>query len=162
MSLKEAQNKSEELIRLKLNKTDVEAQKRKLKEHEDKKQRANDELLRIIQHKDNPQEVTNIKYTMKKNKEPTIRITRNNDLVTLTLCNNFSLKDLGLSERLEMQYIALKIFGQSINQLLKNLRNSFQWVVNQAQKFDTPVPFALASLGLKGQGKKRKRPEILQ
>ncbi|GKC50673.1 hypothetical protein Tco_1073418 [Tanacetum coccineum] len=67
-------------------------------------------------------------------KEATMRITRGNDLLNLTVYDKFRLKTLRVSEWLEVHALASKSKGKSNDLLLQSLRAKFEWVLTQAKK----------------------------
>ncbi|GJW44938.1 hypothetical protein Tco_0073737 [Tanacetum coccineum] len=95
--------------------------------------------------------------------EASIGITRENDPLNIVVHKNFRLNTLRFSEWLEVHALASKITSKSNNQLLKNLRDKFQWVISQAQNLGVPPLLELANFGISMDDKKRKRiSKILQ
>ncbi|GJV23925.1 hypothetical protein Tco_1376620 [Tanacetum coccineum] len=99
----------------------------KLKAEQEKSERGikklfNPATLKAQAQKADPLPITKISYIVNKNKEPTMRITRDNDPLNLVVLQNFRLRSLGFSEWLEVHALASKKSGSSINQLLTSLR----------------------------------------
>ncbi|GJS45143.1 hypothetical protein Tco_0595264 [Tanacetum coccineum] len=96
-----------------------------------------DEYNHQITHRANELPITKISYRVNSSKEATMRITRANDPLNITVHDRFRLKSLGFSEWLE--------------------------VLNQARALGIPPPPELSSFGIPVKDRKRKRTsEILQ
>ncbi|GJT98749.1 CBS domain-containing protein CBSCBSPB3-like protein [Tanacetum coccineum] len=105
--------------------------------------------------------IMKISYRISSSHDATMRITRGNDPLNLVVHNKFRLNTLGFSEWLEVHALASKTKSKSNDQLLKNLRSKFQWIISQAQKLDVPPPQELSTFGISANNKKRKRTSEL-
>ncbi|GJX86665.1 hypothetical protein Tco_0337439 [Tanacetum coccineum] len=139
--LKEQDKKSEEELKKLLNPATVKAQALKWEEHEEKKSKMLNEFKTCISKRTNPLPITKISYIINSQKEPTMRITRDNDPLNLTVYPNFRLIILGFSEWLEVNALASK---------------------KLAKRLGLPPPPELATFGLTAEDKKRKRSEIIK
>nr|GEV18935.1 kinesin-like protein KIN-14C [Tanacetum cinerariifolium] len=110
----------------------------------------------------NPSPITKISYINNSQKEATMRITRGNDPLNLTVYLHFRLRMLGFSEWLEVYALASKKLGKSYDVLVESLKEKFQWVLNQAKKLGPPPSPELATFGMTAEDKKRKRTEFLK
>nr|GEU97917.1 hypothetical protein [Tanacetum cinerariifolium] len=110
----------------------------------------------------NPMPITKIGYIINSRKEPTMRITRGNDPLNLTVYSDSRLRILGYIERLELHALASKKSTKSYDVLLPNLKAKFQWVLNQAKKLRLSPPPKLATFRMTAEDKKRKRTKILK
>ncbi|GJX03220.1 hypothetical protein Tco_0189136 [Tanacetum coccineum] len=160
--LRAQEEESEKALKKLLNPATVKAQMLKWKEHEEKKAKLVNEYYQCIQGRTDPLPITKISYIINSRKEPTMRITRGNDPLNLTVYPNFRLRMLGFSEWLEVHALASKMSSKSIDSLLQSLKSKFQWVLNQAKNLGLPPPPALASFGMTAEDKKRKRMETLK
>ncbi|GKC24340.1 hypothetical protein Tco_1026490, partial [Tanacetum coccineum] len=160
--LRAQEEESKKALKKLLNPAAVKAQMLKWKEHEEKKAKLVNEYYLCIQRRTNPLPITKISYIINSQKEPTMRITKGNDPLNLTVYPNFRLRMLGFSEWLEVHALASKMSSKSIDSLLQSLRSKFQWVLNQAKNLGLPPPPALASFGMTVEDKKRKRMETLK
>ncbi|GJS25640.1 hypothetical protein Tco_0454272 [Tanacetum coccineum] len=160
--LRAQEEESEKVLKKLLNPATVKAQMLKWKEHEEKKAKLVNEYYQCIQGRTNPLPITKISYIINSQKEPTMRITRGNDPLNLTVYPNFRLRMLGFSEWLEVHALASKMSIKSIDSLLQSMRSKFQWVLNKAKNLGLPPPPALASFGMTAEDKKRKRMETLK
>ncbi|GKD37492.1 hypothetical protein Tco_1257699, partial [Tanacetum coccineum] len=107
--------------------------------------------------------ITKISYRVNSSKEASMRITRGNDPLNLTVYEKFRLKTLGFSEWLEVHALASKSKGKSNDLLLQSLRAKFEWVLTQAKKLGVPPLPELSTFGISVDDRKRKRSsEILQ
>ncbi|GKA42455.1 hypothetical protein Tco_0735115 [Tanacetum coccineum] len=77
-----------------------------------------------------------ISYVINSNKEATMKITRDDNLLNLIIHPNFRLKSLGFSEWME--------------------------AIDQAKKLRLPPPLALETFGMTAEEKKRKRTQFLK
>ncbi|GJY16644.1 hypothetical protein Tco_0387066 [Tanacetum coccineum] len=103
-----------------------------------------------------------ISYRVNSSKEATMRITRGNDPLNVTVYERFRLKTLRFSEWLELHALASKIKSKSIDLLLQSLRAKFQWVLSQEKSLGIPPPSELSTFRVSINDKKRKRSsEIL-
>ncbi|GKD28360.1 hypothetical protein Tco_1239138 [Tanacetum coccineum] len=133
--LKVEKEKSEKSLKKILNPATIRARTQKMAEHEAKR----------------------------KKDEATIRITRANDPLNITVHERFRLKSLGFSKWLEVHSLASKTKRKSNDMLLQSLRAKFEWVLNQVRVLGTPPPPELSSFGIPMEDGKRKRTlEILQ
>ncbi|GKC95211.1 hypothetical protein Tco_1160653 [Tanacetum coccineum] len=149
----------EKLKRL-LNPDIIKAQK--WEEHEAKKAKMLEELNKCIYERTNPLPLTKISYIINSRKIATMRITRGNDPLNLTIYPDFRLKIMGFSEWLEVHTLASKKSSKSIDLLLQSLKAKFQWVLNQAKKLGLPPPPALATFGMLVKDKRRKRAKMIK
>ncbi|GJZ47027.1 hypothetical protein Tco_0600859 [Tanacetum coccineum] len=95
--------------------------------------------------------------------DATMRITRANDPLNVTVHERFRLKTLGFSEWLKVHSLASKTKSKSNDLLLQSLRAKFQWVLTQAKALGIPPPPELSTFGVSINDKKRKRSsEILK
>ncbi|GJS04499.1 hypothetical protein Tco_0321007 [Tanacetum coccineum] len=103
-----------------------------------------------------------VDYKVNSSKETTMRITRGNDPLNLTVYERFRLKTLGFTERLEVHALMSKTKSKSNYLLLQSLKAKFQWVLSQAKALGIPPPLELSTFGVSINDKKRKRSsEIL-
>ncbi|GJT88114.1 hypothetical protein Tco_1069831, partial [Tanacetum coccineum] len=106
--------------------------------------------------------ITKISYRVNSSKEATMRITRGNDPLNVTIHDKFRLKTLGFGEWLEVHTLASKIKSKSIDLLLQSLITKFQWVLSQAKALGIPPPPELSTFRVSINDRKRKRSsEIL-
>ncbi|GJT34310.1 hypothetical protein Tco_0924729 [Tanacetum coccineum] len=98
-----------------------------------------------------------VDYKVNSSKEATMRITRGNDPLNLTVYERFRLKTLGFTERLEVHALMSKTKSKSNDLLLQSLRAKFQWVLSQAKALGIPPPPELSTFGVSINDKKRKR-----
>ncbi|GKD60765.1 hypothetical protein Tco_1298274, partial [Tanacetum coccineum] len=159
--LKEQENKSEEELKKLLNSATFKAQALKWEEHEKKKSKMLSEFNTCNFERTSPLPITKISYIINSQKEPTMRITKDNDPLNLTVYPNFRLKMLGFNEWLEVHYLASKKIGKSYDVLLQSLKAKFQWVLNQAKSLGLPPPPELATFRLTVKDKKKKGPTII-
>ncbi|GJU23422.1 transposase, MuDR, plant, partial [Tanacetum coccineum] len=96
--LKAEQEKSERGIKKLFNPATLKARAQKWKDHEPKKTKSIEEINQLISFRVDPLPITKISYIVNKNKEPTMRITRDNDPLNLVVLQNFRLRSLGFSE----------------------------------------------------------------
>ncbi|GKE48162.1 hypothetical protein Tco_1479420 [Tanacetum coccineum] len=135
--LKVEKEKSEKSLKKILNPTTIRAQTQKMAEHEAKRKKMFDEYNHQITQRADPLPITKISYRVNSSKEATMRITRANDPLNITVHDRFRLKSLGFSEWLE--------------------------VLNQARALGIPPPPELSSFRIPVKDRKRKRTsEILQ
>ncbi|GJV52317.1 hypothetical protein Tco_1448058 [Tanacetum coccineum] len=122
-----------------------------------------DEYNHQITYRADPLPITKISYRVNSSKEATMRITRANDPLNITVHDRFRLKSLGFSEWLEVHTLASKTKRKSNDMLLQSLKAKFEWVLNQARALGIlPLP-ELSSFGIPVEDRKRKRTsEILQ
>nr|GEY37065.1 hypothetical protein [Tanacetum cinerariifolium] len=160
-NLKKAEEESEKILKKKLTPATYKALALKREEHEAKKAKMLEEYNSIFQRADSLQ-ITNISYTVDSHKNATMRITRGNDPLNLTVYPNLRLKMLSFSEWIEVQALASKKKDKSIDLLLQCLKAKFQWVLNQAKKVGLPPPSELATFRMIIEDKKQKRTEFLK
>ncbi|GKD59412.1 hypothetical protein Tco_1296921, partial [Tanacetum coccineum] len=122
-----------------------------------------DEYNHHISNRVDQLSITKINYGVNSSKEATMRITRRNELLNLTVYDKFRLKTLEFSEWLKVHALASKSKGKSNDLLLQSLRAKFEWVLTQAKKLGVlPLP-ELSTFGISVDDRKRKRSsEILQ
>ncbi|GJW40431.1 hypothetical protein Tco_0066276 [Tanacetum coccineum] len=126
-------------------------------EHEAKMKKMFDKYNHQITHRADQLPITKISYKINSSKEPTMRITRANDPLNVTVHERFKLKTLGFSEWLEVHSLASKTMSKSNDVLLQSLRAKFEWVLNQASALGLPPPPELAHFGKPAEEKKIKR-----
>ncbi|GJW43862.1 hypothetical protein Tco_0072661 [Tanacetum coccineum] len=114
-------------------------------EHEAKRKKMFDEYNHQITHRADQLPIAKISYKVNSSKEASMRITRGNDPLNLTVYEKFILKTLRFSEWLEVHALASKSKGKSIDLLLKSLRAKFEWVLTQAKKLSIPPPHELST-----------------
>ncbi|GKA43908.1 retrovirus-related pol polyprotein from transposon TNT 1-94, partial [Tanacetum coccineum] len=106
--------------------------------------------------------ITKISYRVNSSKEATMRITRGNDPLNVTIHDKFRLKTLRFSERLEVHNLASMIKSKLIHLLLQSLIAKFQWILSQAKALGIPPPPELSTFRVSINDRKRKRSsEIL-
>ncbi|GKC41334.1 hypothetical protein Tco_1059056 [Tanacetum coccineum] len=161
--LKAEKDKSEKSLKKILNPATIRAQTQKMAEHEAKRKKMFDEYDHQITHRADPLPITKISYKVNSSKEATMRVTRENDPLNVTMHDRFRLKTLGFSEWLEVHSLASKTKSKSNDMLLQSLRAKFEWVLNKARALGIPPPPELSSFEILVEDKKRKRTsEILQ
>ncbi|GJT26908.1 hypothetical protein Tco_0907183 [Tanacetum coccineum] len=132
-------------------------------EYEAKRKKMLDEYNHQISHRVDQLLITKINYEVNSSKEATMRITRRNEPLNLTIYDKFRLKTLEFSEWLEVHALASKSKGKSNGLLLQSLRAKFEWVLTQAKKLGVPPLPELSTFGISMDDMKRKRSsEILQ
>ncbi|GJY61041.1 hypothetical protein Tco_0461698 [Tanacetum coccineum] len=93
----------------------------------------------------------------------TMRIKRNDQPLSLTVYDKFVLKQLGLSEWIEVHTLASKNKSKAIDILLKNFKANFEWIKTQTRKLGIPPPHELSTFRFSAAENKRKRSsEILK
>nr|GEW67895.1 hypothetical protein [Tanacetum cinerariifolium] len=118
-NLKAEKEKSKEsLKKLLKNSAIIRAQEQKMVEHEAKRQKMFDEYNHQITHKAYQMLITKISYRVNSSKEATIRITRANDPLNVTMLDKFRLNTIGFNEWLEVHSLASKSKGKSNDLLL--------------------------------------------
>ncbi|GJU72069.1 hypothetical protein Tco_1263474 [Tanacetum coccineum] len=117
--LKVEKEKSEKSLKKILNPATIKAQTQKMVEHEAKRKKMFDEYNHQITHRADQLLITKISYKINSSKEPTMRITRANDPLNLTVHERFRLKTLGFSEWLEVHSLASKT--QMVDGMKRNL-----------------------------------------
>nr|GEV29916.1 ribonuclease H-like domain-containing protein [Tanacetum cinerariifolium] len=95
--LKAEKDKSEDKLKKIFNPATLDSQAQKWKEHEAKKAKSIKELNHLISLRADPLQITKISYIVNKNKEPTIRIIRDNDPLNIVVLQNFRLRSSILS-----------------------------------------------------------------
>ncbi|GKC09314.1 hypothetical protein Tco_1000924, partial [Tanacetum coccineum] len=118
-----------------------------------------EEYNHYITFRANPLPIMNISYKINNvTKDVMMRIERNNQPLSLTV-----LKQLGLSEWIEIHALASKVKSKSNDLLIKNLKAKFEWIKTQVGKLGIPPPYELSAFGLFAAEKKQKRSlEIIQ
>ncbi|GJZ22616.1 hypothetical protein Tco_0559655 [Tanacetum coccineum] len=129
--LKEQEKKSEEELKKLLNPETFKAQALKWEEHENKKSKMLNEFTTCISKRTNPLPITKISYIINSQKVPTIRITRDNDPLNLTVYLNFKLRMLGFNEWMEVHALASKKTGKSYDALLQNKKRKRSEVIKE-------------------------------
>ncbi|GKD61026.1 hypothetical protein Tco_1298535 [Tanacetum coccineum] len=145
-----------------MNPATIKAQALKWEEYEEKKAKMLNEFNKCISERTNPLPITKISYIVNSSKVATMRITRDNDPLNLTVYSDFRLQMLGFSEWLKVHALALKKSGKSYDVLLQSLKAKFQWVLNQAKKLGLPPPPALATFGMTDEKRKKKRTKFIK
>ncbi|GJW04946.1 hypothetical protein Tco_1563802 [Tanacetum coccineum] len=120
--LKVEQEKLEQELRKLLNPATLKAQAQKWTEHEGKKAKMMEEYNHQISFRADKLPIIKISYVVNSRKEATMKITRGDNPLNLTVYSNFRLKQLGFSEWLEVHALASKKSGTSNNLLLQSLR----------------------------------------
>ncbi|GJU40841.1 hypothetical protein Tco_1193798 [Tanacetum coccineum] len=105
--------------------------------------------------------ITKISYRVNSSKEATMRITRANDPLNVTVYDKFRLKTLGFSEWLEVHSLASKSKGKSNDLILQSLRAKFEWVISQVEKLGVLPPPELSTFRISADNKKRKQTSYL-
>ncbi|GKC67633.1 hypothetical protein Tco_1100231 [Tanacetum coccineum] len=139
-----------------LNPATIRAQAQKMAEYEAKRKKMFDEYNQIT-HTADQLAITKISYKVNSSKEATMRITRGNDPLNLTVYERFRLKTLGFTEWLEVHALTSKTKSKSNDLLLQSLRAKFQWVLSQTKVLGIPPPPELSTFGVSINDKKRKR-----
>ncbi|GJX38434.1 hypothetical protein Tco_1471595 [Tanacetum coccineum] len=108
--------------------------------------------------------ITKISYKIDNvSKFATMRMERNNQPLSLTMYDKFMLKQLGLSEWIEVHTLASKNKSKANDVLLRNLKAKFEWLKTQARKLRILPPSELSNFRLSTAVKKQKRSsEIIQ
>ncbi|GJU64091.1 putative reverse transcriptase domain-containing protein [Tanacetum coccineum] len=133
--LKAEKEKFEKSLKKILNPATIKAQAQKMAEYNAKRKLMFDEYNHQLTHRADQLPITKISYRVNSSKEATIRITRGNDPLNLTIYERFKLKTLGFSEWLEVHALAsktksisppseLSTFGVSIND--KKIKRSLE------------------------------------
>ncbi|GJR91474.1 hypothetical protein Tco_0215485 [Tanacetum coccineum] len=106
--LKAEKKKSEQsLKKLLKNSAIIRARKQKMAEHEAKRQKMFDEYNYQITYRADQLPITKISYRVNSSKEATMRITRANDPLNVTVHDKFRLKTLGFIEWLEAKALGI-------------------------------------------------------
>ncbi|GJR91741.1 hypothetical protein Tco_0215752 [Tanacetum coccineum] len=160
--LKVDKEKSKESLKRIMNLANIKAQAQKIAKYEAKRANMLKEYNECINQRADDLPITKSSYRISSSHEALMRITKGNNLLNVVVHNKFRLNTLGFSEWLEVHALASKTTSKSNNQLLKNLRAKFQWVISQAWKLGVLPPPELANFGIPVDDKKRKRSsEIL-
>ncbi|GJR59843.1 retrovirus-related pol polyprotein from transposon TNT 1-94 [Tanacetum coccineum] len=159
--LKAKKEKSEKRLKV-LTVEELKAHAAELDAYEAEKAKMLKEYNHYISFRVDPLPITKISYRVNNStKKATMRITRNNQPLNYKINDKFVLKMLCLSEWLEVFDVVSKNQNKSNDQLLKNLKANFQWVVTQAGKLGIPPPPEITAfefpLAEKKTGTKRKR-----
>ncbi|GKB69286.1 hypothetical protein Tco_0930698 [Tanacetum coccineum] len=131
---------------------------KRLAEYEAKRKRMLEEYNHYITFRADLLLITKIDYKINNvSKFETMRIERNNQPLSLIVHDKFVLKQLGLSEWIEIHALASRVKSKSNDLLLKNLKAKFEWIKTQAGKLGIPSPPELYAFGLSAADKKQKR-----
>ncbi|GJV13077.1 hypothetical protein Tco_1354618 [Tanacetum coccineum] len=162
--LKAEKERSEEYLKKILrNPATIRARTQKMAEHEAKRKKMLDEYNHQISYRADHLPIIKISYKVNSSKEASMRITRGNDPLNVTVHERFRLKTLVFSEWLEVHPLASKGKGKSNDMLLQSLRAKFEWVLTQAKSLGIPPLPELSTFGVDTTDKKRKRSsEILK
>ncbi|GJZ59120.1 hypothetical protein Tco_0614936 [Tanacetum coccineum] len=135
--------------------TKIQAQAQRLAEYEAKRKRMLEEYNHYITFRADLLPITKIGYKINNvSKFETMRIDRNNQPLSLIVQDKFVLKQLGLSEWIEIHALASRVKSKSNDLLLKNLKAKFEWIKTQAGKLGIPSPPDLYAFGLSAADKK--------
>ncbi|GKA66111.1 hypothetical protein Tco_0765919 [Tanacetum coccineum] len=121
VDLKAEKEKSEKSLQKIINPGTIRAQVQKMADYEAKRKKMLDEYNHQISHRVDQLPIIKISYRVNSSKEATMRITKGNDPLNLTVYEKFRLKTLGFSEWLEAKALGippppeLSTFGISIN-----------------------------------------------
>ncbi|GJS50922.1 hypothetical protein Tco_0624284 [Tanacetum coccineum] len=116
--LKAEKKKSEASLKKIMNPANIKAQALKIAEYAEKRAKMLEEFNKCIYKRTNPLPITKISYRVKSSKEASMRITRGNDPLNLTVYDKFRLRTLGFNEWLELGVPPppeLSTFGISMN-----------------------------------------------
>ncbi|GKA99323.1 hypothetical protein Tco_0827260 [Tanacetum coccineum] len=153
--LKAEKEKSQKSLMKILNRATIKAQTNKIVEHEANRVKMMKEYNNCINGRVDELPITKISYRDSSSHEASMRITRGNDPLNIMVYEKFRLNILGFSEWLEIQALASKSKSKLNDQLLKNLRAKFKWVVTQAKGLGISPPLELRNLapppGVKGR-----------
>nr|GEV10079.1 hypothetical protein [Tanacetum cinerariifolium] len=127
-----------------------------------KRKRMLEEYNHQITHRADELPITKISYKINYSKEATMRITKDNDLLNLTVDDKFKFKSLGFSERIKVHSLASKTKSKENDILLQNLIAKFMWVLTQAKKLGIPPPHELSNFGIQVDEKRKRSLEILK
>nr|GEW88379.1 hypothetical protein [Tanacetum cinerariifolium] len=155
--LKAKKDKSEQSLKNIMNPATTKAQAQKIVEYEAKKAKMLDEYYHQMTHRADQLPVLKIGYRVNSSKEASMRNTRGNDPLNLTMCERFRLKILDFSKWLEVHALASKTKSKSNDLLLQSLRAKFQWVLTQANKLSVPPLTELSAFGILVDDKKKRR-----
>ncbi|GKD56258.1 hypothetical protein Tco_1289645, partial [Tanacetum coccineum] len=123
--LKAENEKLEESLKRIMNPVNIKAQAQKIGEYEVKRTKILNEYNDCINQRADELSITKISYRVNSYKEATIRITRANDPLNVTMHERFRLKTLGISEWLEVHSLASKTKSKSNDLLLQSLKEKF-------------------------------------
>nr|GEY51017.1 hypothetical protein [Tanacetum cinerariifolium] len=155
--LKDGKEKSEKSLQIIMNPATIKARAQKMAEYKAKIKKMLDEYNHQISHRVDQLPITKISYRVNSSKEASLRITRGNDPLNLTIYEKFRLKTLEFSEWLEVHALASKSKGKSTDLLLQSLIVKFHWVLSQAKALGIPPPPELSTFGGSINEKKRKK-----
>ncbi|GJR93458.1 hypothetical protein Tco_0265632 [Tanacetum coccineum] len=120
-----------------MNLANIKAQAQKIAEYEVKRAKILNEYNDCINQRADELPIMKITYRVSSSNDATMRIIRGNDPLNVVVHDKFRIKTLGFSEWIEVHSLASKTKSKSNDQLLKNLRAKFQWVISEAQKATT-------------------------
>ncbi|GJV48728.1 hypothetical protein Tco_1438940 [Tanacetum coccineum] len=126
-----------------------------LKAEKEKSKKSLKKILNPATIRDQTQKMIN--YIVSSSKEASMRITRTNDPLNVTVHKRFRLRTLGFSKWLEVHALASKTNGKSNELLLQSLRAKFEWVLTQENALGIPPPPKLSNFRVPTTDKKRKR-----
>ncbi|GJZ99221.1 hypothetical protein Tco_0671772 [Tanacetum coccineum] len=155
--LKAEKEKSEASLKKIMNPATIKAQAQNMDEYEEKRAKMLEDYNKCITERTDPLLIKKISYGVSSSHEATMRITKGNDPLNVVVHNSFRLNTLGFSKWLEVHALASKTKSKANDQLLKNLRAKFQWIISQAQKLGVPPPQELSTFRISANDKKRKR-----
>ncbi|GKC97916.1 hypothetical protein Tco_1168191, partial [Tanacetum coccineum] len=125
------------------------------------KDKSKEQLRRLTptQRKAQEQRLTKIESQRvnKSTKIATMNITINNQPMNYKIFEDFRFKMLGFTKWLELHKLASRKQGAANDQLLKNLKAKFKWVVITDNKLNIPPPPQLTDFELPPAERKRKR-----
>ncbi|GJS11829.1 hypothetical protein Tco_0368625 [Tanacetum coccineum] len=155
-NLKAKQDKNKEMLK-QLSKAEVQAQALEFTRYEAKIKKMMDEYNHYMTFRADKFPITKINYRIHKvTKDATMKIERNNQLLSLTVYEKFVTKQLGLSEWIEVHALASKMKGKDYDTLLKSLRAKFDWLKTLARNLGLPPPSEILAFGQTPAEKKRK------
>lgn len=111
--------------------------------------------MRVIALRANYQTITDITYKVERNMQVTMSVIRNNEVRNFEVYCNFTLRNLGFSEWVEVHEISRKKMKlKDIPRLLTNLSQNFAWVKSIAAKLNISPPPELTQVDLLSPKKK--------
>ncbi|GJU91586.1 hypothetical protein Tco_1304009 [Tanacetum coccineum] len=128
--LKAEQEKSEQKLKA-LSKQELKAQATKLAEYKAKRAKILEEYNYYITFRADPLPITKISYKVDSSKQASIRITRGNKLLNLTVIDKFIVKMLGFTEWLELHALASRSNTKEYKLLLKILKAKLQIAIQK-------------------------------
>ncbi|GKE25736.1 hypothetical protein Tco_1441120 [Tanacetum coccineum] len=106
--LKAEKEKSKASLKKIMNPANIKGRALKIAEYAEKRAKMLEEFNKCIYKRTNPLPITKISYRVKSSKEASMRITRGNDPLNLTVYDTFRLRTLGFNEWLEVHALASK------------------------------------------------------